>query len=235
MKNPKIFVNGFEPSSMTDWPNKNCSVLFLKGCNLSCHYCFNKELNEEINIYNVFDKLESRKKVIKNIILSGGEASLHPYFSLILEFLVHRGFKIGIHTNGHNIKYILNNLEAISFLGVDLKSDPESYKKITGKDYPLYYEKDLIFKTALCSNVYTLISLAKKNNIEYELRSVISSRHTETNVSNMAKIAGFTGANKYYITSERIDKEGKLTPVYSNKEMENLQKICSKYIKTVIK
>lgn len=236
MKFPKI-IAGFQESSMCDWKNKLCSVIFLSGCNLNCHYCFNKDLKNEIDIYEVIAKLEKRKKIVKNVVLSGGEASIHPYFSMVLEMLVERGFKVGVHTNCHDIRYILNNLEFISFLGIDLKSDPKNYKLITGKKYPTEYDENLIFKNALYSNLYTLIALAKKEEmgIDYEIRSVISSKHDILNVSNMAKMVGFTNADKYYITSERKLVDGKLIPVFNNEDMVKFQNICNKHIKTIIK
>ena len=37
-------IKGFQPTSLIDYPDKICSVIFISKCNFRCGYCHNKDL-----------------------------------------------------------------------------------------------------------------------------------------------------------------------------------------------
>lgn len=121
-------------SSMIDYPDNICSVIFTSGCNFDCEFCYNKKLTfeKEINFEKeIFLKLLARKSFINHIIISGGECTISPDFLNIVDMLYENDFRIGIHTNGYRpdiIKHVINKLD---FIGMDIKNDFQNYSKIS--------------------------------------------------------------------------------------------------------
>lgn len=66
---------GFVPLSTIDWPGKAVSVVFFRGCPLTCPYCSNKELTSGSNYkdINVRELLKDCIPFIHGVVISGGE------------------------------------------------------------------------------------------------------------------------------------------------------------------
>lgn len=94
------------------------SIALTYRCNLDCDYCYVKGLEklmpDEISIKNlnmILDWLDSQNK--KNILLYGGEPTIHSKFTEIMKILKSRGFQVGLYTNNvfdkSKLKYIDNS------------------------------------------------------------------------------------------------------------------------------
>ena len=89
--------------SFQDFPGKYSMVLFFKGCNLDCSFCFNKEVVNGAGRYSLKDirqKLEKSRKVMNGnvgVVFSGGEPTVAQGFRETVAALP--GEK-AIHTNG---------------------------------------------------------------------------------------------------------------------------------------
>lgn len=80
------------------------NVFINSKCNLNCPYCFAKEVckndSKEISLSNFLEIVNFYKNSDHyEIALLGGEPTLHPYFTKILDVLVESGFKISIKSN----------------------------------------------------------------------------------------------------------------------------------------
>lgn len=136
-KNIKAF--GYQKSSLVDYPSNLTSVLFLKYCNMSCHYCHNKDIMMKSN--NEFTK-EQLKSVIDDmttaalttgITISGGEPTLYGLdLALMLDYIKSNTNKrIKLDTNGTNpdVLEMLINEKLIDFIAMDIKSSLPNYNK----------------------------------------------------------------------------------------------------------
>jgi pyruvate formate lyase activating enzyme len=135
-------------SSLLDYPNEISTVLFLGGCNYECCYCHNYDLNKlpDIEFKHVLYRLISRQSFINHVIISGGEPTIHgDKFIELVKTLKRNGFNIGLHTNGSNLEVIKQSIDYIDFIGMDIKTSIEEYKKHNSLSYGKNIEKTIKF------------------------------------------------------------------------------------------
>lgn len=91
--------------NFVDFPNKYALSLFLNGCNLSCWYCYNKEVCENnvdlIPLNYLSNELERSDKLFGEktaIVFSGGEPTVNEDFCILYHAFEDR--PKSIHTNG---------------------------------------------------------------------------------------------------------------------------------------
>ena len=170
-------------------------------CNEKCIHCyiddqrFEKELSFE-DYRSIINQLTEMGCV--NILLTGGEASLHPDFIEVVEYASYKGLLVDIYTNGYNIsKPLLEKMIALrpnsisfSFYG----GNAAIHDAVTG--IPGSFERSLC--TAMmckCSGVDTFIKsiglqqnidsldelyrLGKLLNIPVEIAKLVLPSHTE--------------------------------------------------------
>src|SRR4030095_11298291 len=87
--------------------NKKCTVLveITDACNLSCRVCYSDSRGDRILAFDDFKNYLSRliqtKGSLDSVQITGGEASLHPQFWHMLEWLCDQNVgKIYLPTNG---------------------------------------------------------------------------------------------------------------------------------------
>src|SRR5512136_1296270 len=97
--------SGLQKISLIDYPNKVASVLFTPGCNLRCPFCRNWRivvnpgppfLSEE----DAIRILETRKRFIDSVVVTGGEPTIHRDLPDFLKKLKALGFRVKLDTNG---------------------------------------------------------------------------------------------------------------------------------------
>ncbi|MFA5061269.1 MAG: radical SAM protein [Candidatus Pacearchaeota archaeon] len=119
--------------------NRNWLDIQITGkCNLRCAHCYMGEKNPFEIPFSKLKKVfnSSRKLGIYEVILSGGEATLHKDFIKIVNFLNKNRFRIVIVTNGVNfdkfLPYLKNKIYKIIF---SLDGFKEDYEKIRGYSF----------------------------------------------------------------------------------------------------
>jgi pyruvate formate lyase activating enzyme len=176
-------------SSMIDWPNENCAVLFLEGCNFCCSYCHNKNLSNEktLNFDNILIRLNERKSFIDHVVLSGGEPTMSKEFKDIVNRLYDNGFKVGIHTNGSCFECFEGMAHKISFIGLDIKNTFGKYTWYMN-DYDLgRLHHAGITKSECCiSSIKKYLSHIQE--FQYEIRTVLNMYVTEFDLIQIATL-----------------------------------------------
>jgi len=80
------------------------NIVVNSSCNLSCNYCFAKEIlsnNNFISLANIDYIADFLKHSVRKIIsLMGGEPTLHPQIIPIIEKLIAKGFAVSLKSNG---------------------------------------------------------------------------------------------------------------------------------------
>jgi len=136
-------------------------ILLTNNCNLSCTHCIRNDKSnttlseEEINI--LFNKIHFRNN---RIVLTGGEPSLHPDFSFILDKILKKTNKITICTNGINNYYFEQIKDSNIHLQFSIDGNREYHNKIRGMDC---YDK-----------ILENIQLAEKYNISHSVSTVVN-------------------------------------------------------------
>ena len=129
-------------TTCVDFPGRVAGSFFLKGCNLRCPYCYNRQLVTENNpdlpaapelstIQDLFSHLEKRQGILSGLTISGGEPLLNPYTPVIIKKAKSLGYKIKLDTNGtlpDELEAFIENHELRpDFIAMDIKTTPERY------------------------------------------------------------------------------------------------------------
>ncbi len=128
-------------TTCVDYPGRVAGSFFLKGCNLTCPYCYNINLvkdsgsDEELNtVSELFAHLEKRQGILSGLVISGGEPLLSPYTPLIIKKAKELGYKVKIDTNGtlpEKLEELMNDdILAPDFVAMDIKTSPYKYSSL---------------------------------------------------------------------------------------------------------
>lgn len=128
------------PLTLLDFPDKVACILWLRGCNLACQYCYNVSLVREAasgtggrTDYLAF--LRDRVGFLDGVVLSGGECTLCPDLIPICRSIRQLGFAIKIDTNGTRPAIVRELVEEglCDYIALDYKAPREQYGLITGR------------------------------------------------------------------------------------------------------
>lgn len=190
------------------------NIIITNVCNRSCPYCFAKhqvalgdaitDVNQYISIENInfiMDFLEkSNMKVLR---LLGGEPTLHPDFSTIVNTAKKRGFTVNVFTNGiwsdtlrsyfreegsDNVKFLFN------INSPDI--EPERNKKI------IYESLELAGKNAKCGyNIYS-------ENFDILFLRELIDRYSLERIIRIGLTAPIVGIENDFIPEEKMNAVG---------------------------
>ncbi|MCL1864517.1 MAG: anaerobic ribonucleoside-triphosphate reductase activating protein [Spirochaetes bacterium] len=221
-------IRGLYKTSLVDYPEKITSTIFLGGCNLRCSYCHNPDLAlnssvlEKIEENEVLDFLKKRKSLIDGVTISGGEPTIEKGLIPFLEKVKSLKLLIKIDTNGflpHIISTCIEK-ELIDYAAVDIKTSPEKYPSLTGKNLSF----DLILST---------IDIIKSSKIDHEIRTTCVPGFVT--VDDIKKIGESVGpVKKYYLqqfvnTNTLLNSEIEILTPYSIDYLHKLKDEAEKF------
>jgi len=220
-----MLIAGIAKSSVIDYPNNICTVLFTGGCNLKCSYCHNPELIDfkgpPLDETEVCNFLLKRRKFIDAVCISGGEPCLQSGLLEFLKFLKANNFKVKLDTNGTRPDVLESLIESrmLDYVAMDVKAPLEKYHSATGTfvdiktikrsiQLLLSFQGDCEFRTTVCKPILTKEDII---DIAYLLK----------------------GAKRYYLQQYRPTTKMKATTnsllPYSKEEIEGIKKEIEGY------
>jgi pyruvate formate lyase activating enzyme len=225
-----VNVKGFLKSSLIDFPEEICSVLFVEGCNLRCRFCHNTDLidfkdSPSISFDEILHTLLKRKKVISAVVISGGEPTLHNDLLEHMKILKQNGFKLKLDTNGSFPDKIEKIIDAdlINYIALDIKTSPSKYEECTGGQS---------FTT-----IKTSLDIIRNSGIHYEIRTTCVPGLV--NIEDISIIGSSIGSvKKYFLQQFRndttLDPSLKETAPYSKEDIFKMQKEASRFAESCI-
>lgn len=177
-------IGGLNKLTTQDFPEHLACIIFTKGCNFNCSYCYNRDLvdnkAETIDEDYVMAYLYKRRKILDGVVISGGEPTiwndLIPFIKKVKEFKL----DIKLDTNGYNpamLKEILDN-NLVDYIAMDIKAIPDKYMKVINKKIDF-------------NKILESIDLIKKSNIKYEFRTTIMKGvHDKKDIIKILKLIG---------------------------------------------
>lgn len=176
-----IRIGAIEKFSTIDYPDKLSCVIFLKGCNFRCGFCYNKQLvipelldtKSDIDLKEIHDFLDKRKGLLDAVVITGGEPTIYGKDLLFfLESIKKKGYLIKLDTNGSNPSILKEIIEsnAVDYLAMDIKDVLKNYNRYT---------------TVLAEDIKKSIALIRECNIPHEFRITT---HPELTFENFNKI-----------------------------------------------
>lgn len=103
-------------------------------CNLECTYCDrHTPMNREMTRTQIFDALEGlRRRGMRHISLDGGEPLAHRHFDEVVAWLVARGIRIYVNTNGILVPRRMAAIRQVRKIKVSLDGPPDRHDAMRG-------------------------------------------------------------------------------------------------------
>lgn len=159
-------IGGFNKLTVQDYPEHIAAIIFTKGCNFDCSYCYNRDLvdnkSKTIDKEEILEYLYKRRKLLDGVVISGGEPTIWPDLIVFLKEIKELKLDIKLDTNGYNpdmLKEIIDN-NLVDYIAMDIKAISNKYYKVINKNIDF----DKILES---------IKLIKKSNIKHEFRTTI--------------------------------------------------------------
>lgn len=129
----KLRIAGITPFTTIDFPGKLSAVAFVQGCPWRCVYCQNpwmqsRQFDETLEHadWSGLEKLLSRRQgLLDGVVFSGGEPCTDPALPAAVRKVKAMGFQVGLHTGGAYPRRLLEIIDALDWVGLDVKAPPE--------------------------------------------------------------------------------------------------------------
>jgi pyruvate formate lyase activating enzyme len=178
--------------SSLDYPDKLSCIVFTKGCNFRCGFCYNKDFvlpelldkTEDVSHQEFFNFLDQRKGKLDGVVICGGEPTI--YKEELIDFLKkikEKGFLVKLDSNGSNpniIKKIIQ-LNLVDYIAMDLKQTFDKYN---------------LFTNLPSKDVEETFKIIKESNIDHEFRITT---HPELSLEDFNNILKLTNSQKVFV------------------------------------
>ena len=218
---------GLQKTSLIDFPDRISTVLFATGCNLQCPFCYNWRLILDpkgpfLSEETVFEILESRKKNIDSVVVTGGEPAMQSDLPQFLKKLKEKGFAVKLDTNGFFPKVLEECLSYLDYIAVDVKTSPERYYLLGAKDV---------------SDFLGTVAMVKDGKVDYEFRSTLVPGFIDN--ESVQIIGGIVkGAKRYifqqFVPGDTLDKSFNTVKPYAVSMIDGFVRIMKNYVDEVI-
>lgn len=225
--------------TLIDYPGQLAAIVFTKGCNFRCHFCYNpllvwpdRETDEKkyektyppISEDEFFLFLESRQGKLDGVVITGGEPTLHRDLPEFIKKIRVLGYKIKLDTNGTNPeavkKLLAENL--LDYIAMDLKAPIDKYEKVVGVKVN-------------CDDLQKSAKIVIESGLPHEFRTTVVPGLLElSDFDKMGEI--IAGADAWYLQkfksdTELVDRDLERHAPFTDKEMEEMASVGKKYVK----
>ena len=231
-----MYLAGYQPLTLLDYPGKLAAVAFTAGCVLRCPFCHNPELIEPSATYfhesggNKTDEflefLKRRVSKLDGVCITGGEPTLHPDLIDCIQKIKSMGFLVKLDTNGAFPDIVKNIITTglVDFWAMDIKHAPGKYHLASGnRDIPI-------------ENFRRSVTLIRESGAEYEFRTtVVPGIHEEEDFDEIGE--WIRGAKHYALQAFRDIKI--LDPSLAEKtrdttlSLEHIQKRLEPFVESI--
>ncbi|MGE4553358.1 MAG: anaerobic ribonucleoside-triphosphate reductase activating protein [Desulfovibrionaceae bacterium] len=199
------FVRGLERFSLCDWPGRTCAVVFLGGCNLRCPTCHNAELAWDMHSLPVIPQhrlkvqLAERSRWLDGVTVTGGEPTIAPGLTELLELLARLDLPVKLDSNGMRPAVVRELLHSglVDTFAVDIKGPFELYPQLTG---------GAVSAAQAAENLGAILDMARANPRRFYFRTTTVPALTEDDVDTARSYLprGFSLTLQDYVPPRRI-------------------------------
>ncbi|HVO85667.1 MAG TPA: anaerobic ribonucleoside-triphosphate reductase activating protein [Candidatus Eisenbacteria bacterium] len=218
---------GMQKTSLVDYPDRVASVLFTPGCNLRCPYCHNWRIVMDpkppfMNEEAALTTLETRKKYVDAVVVTGGEPTLHQELPKFLRRLKERGFAVKLDTNGFYPEVLEECLAYVDYVALDVKTSLEKYWQLGAGS---------------TAGFMRTLGMLKTGKVEYELRTTIVPGFVDneniTRIGELVKGAK-TLAIQQFVSGDTLDKSYNVLKPYSSETVAKFAETVRTYTDNLI-
>jgi pyruvate formate lyase activating enzyme len=228
-------INGFNKTTLLDYPGHLAATIFLGSCDFRCPFCHNASLvispmkQPCIPTDEILAVLIKRKNVLEGVCISGGEPTLQDDLPSFIEQIKKLNLKVKLDTNGNNPTMIQELIDhtLIDYIAMDIKNSKDNYIETIGKT-------DFSNSSTIMNHIEKSVDIIKSSTIDYEFRTtVVKELHSDRNFVEIGK--WIQGARKYFLQSY-IDSGNTIQSgfsAYSKPELEHFKTLVEPYVNTV--
>lgn len=229
-------IGGFQKLTLIDFPAHLAAIVFVKGCNFSCPFCFNRDLvlgeRPTISQRSILAFLRKRGKILDGIVLTGGEPLLQEDLEEFIKKVRRLGYKIKLDTNGSRPQFLKKLLakKQLDYVALDIKAPfDERYGKAVRMDH---FDFGPIVQS---------IRLFLRSKVPFELRTtVVPGIHDKKTLIEMArqikKLVGKKKVKWYWQNFQPqncLDKKFEKIKPYSQAQLEKFLAATKRYYSEV--
>ncbi len=179
-----MFIGGFVPCSLSDFPGRLAAVVFTQGCNWRCPWCHNpalvypEQFTVSLDEAAIVARLGARRQRLDGVVISGGEPTLQRDLPEFLARVRSLGLQTKLDTNGSQPRVVRALIEAglLDFVAVDLKAPWACYAEAVG--VPVSTE-----------SIQETVDLLRSAGVEHQLRTTRWRPFTSAEEAELAAIA----------------------------------------------
>ncbi len=219
--------SGLQKISLIDYPNKVASVLYTPGCNLRCPFCHNWRIAVDpkppfLQEAAALEILESRKKYVDAVVVTGGEPTMHKELPKFLAKLKARGFIVKLDTNGFYPEVLEECLAHVDYVALDVKTSLDKYKQLGAND---------------TAGLMRTVEILKTGKVPCEFRTTVVPELVTA--EDMARIGEFvkgakTHALQQFVPKDTLDKRFEALKPYAPETIAEFAENMKKYTQNVI-
>lgn len=219
--------SGLQKISLVDYPNKVASVLFTPGCNLRCPFCHNWRIVVDpkppfLQEAGALEILESRKRYVDAVVVTGGEPAMHKELPKFLAKLKERGFLVKLDTNGFYPEVLEECLPYVDYVAMDVKTSLEKYRLLGASD---------------TAGLTRSAEMLKTGKVPYEFRTtVVPELLTADDVTCIGEFV--KGAKTYafqqFVPQDTLDKRFERLKPYAPETISGFAGIMKNYVENVL-
>ena len=226
-----VLIKGLQKTCLIDFEPYTSCVVFLGGCDFRCGYCHNPDLVlnfkeiDTIKEEEFFSFLDSRKKWLDGVVLSGGEPTIYKDLPKFISKIKEKGFLVKLDTNGYNPEMVEKVIGKIDFISMDIKTSLDEYGDVIG------FEPNI-------NKIKKSINLIKNSKVDCEFRTtVVPGLVTLKNVVKIGEL--LKGAKRYTIQNfnpkgDMIETRFKNIKPYSKEALLEMKEAVSEYFDEVV-
>jgi pyruvate formate lyase activating enzyme len=164
-----VKIGGFQHCTLSDFPGHVAAIVFTQGCNYRCPFCHNGRLipvdaTAEVLMPEdeVMRQIESRRKHLDGIAITGGEPTLQPDLPDFIRNVRKLALAVKLDTNGSSPKMLQRLLSEhlLDFVAMDIKAPMERYATLAGVEI----DANLLRES---------IALIASSGVAYEFRTTV--------------------------------------------------------------
>jgi pyruvate formate lyase activating enzyme len=223
----KMKFSGLQKISLIDYPDKVASVLFTPGCNLRCPFCHNWRIAVDpqppfLQEAAALEILESRKKYVDAVVVTGGEPCMHKELPKFLVKLKERGFMVKLDTNGFFPDILEQCLGSVDYVAMDVKTCREKYKLLGAAD---------------TTGLMRSMEMLKTGKVLYEFRTTavpdLLTPNDANAIGEMVK-GSRVHALQQFVPEDTLDKRFQRLKPYAPETINQFAEIIHKYTENIV-
>ena len=222
-------IGGFQKLTLSDYPGNTACIIFTKGCNFNCSYCQNSSLikindKDLITEDDIFKYLESRKKLLDGVVISGGEPTNQKNLKELIIKIKNMGFKVKLDTNGSNPNLLeeLIKEKLLDYVAMDIKNIFSKYEEVINAKVKI-------------DNIKKSIEILKNSEIDHEFRTTIIKNYHD--IPKILKICKYLGKKEKIYLQNFEDSEyvrNKKLKSFTREELIDIQEKVGRSYSNVI-